>query len=369
MCVFGTPKVSVGGARVTFGGNQRSPQVFLQLRRRNCTNASISPIGCFADFLLVPSIQAMSESHLPGKNLLVTAASSAYFTLVRGLVQSIFDRGPRASAKAESPRLPLDVKVIDLGLSESQVVSLSEQCEVLRHPTPYIGVEREDHSRAFLLSRSVRAFLPRYFPGYSTYLWFDADTWLQSWSAIDWLLKGAAAEGLAIVPSLDRAYGSLYDKTSLHYTWMQPIMKQAYGKDVARRLKYLPVLNSGVFAATADSEFWSAFAESLVPVFERCDQVRDQPALNVAVYRRRIPFYPLPTSCNWLCVHRLPRLDTQRWQLTKPLVPCEPLQVIHLTARFTGRPLAVACHDGSTRHLCLDYLAWRAASGFFAELP
>jgi hypothetical protein len=61
---------------------------------------------------------------------------------------------------------------------------------------------RQPHLRAI----TARPFLPKYFPGHETYLWMDADTWLQEWYPIDWYVAAAADGRLAIAPQVDRAY-------------------------------------------------------------------------------------------------------------------------------------------------------------------
>ena len=46
----------------------------------------------------------------------------------------------------------------------------------------------------------ARPFLPRHFPGYETYLWIDADAWLQDWRAVELYVAAACGDRLAITP-------------------------------------------------------------------------------------------------------------------------------------------------------------------------
>jgi len=290
------------------------------------------------------------------RRLIVTGADSAYFRFALGCVESI----RRAEAAGAAPVVE-QVCLIDFGLTDAESAELSRYCDVLRRPAPPFRFGRSDHPESRLMANFARAFLPQYFPGFDLYYWLDADTWVQHGSALSDLGRAALHTGLALVPSLDRSYRSLYDTESVHYRWMQPVMEEAYGADVARRMEYRPVLNSGVFAATRDSPVWDRFAARLQAIHDRARSVFDQPALNVAVYQDGVPFYPLDSRSNWLCCHSIPRLDTERGVLTEPLLPHRDIGIVHLTAHGGVREVAAECSDGSCRKMCLDYHSVRAS--------
>lgn len=289
--------------------------------------------------------------HPSDDHVIVTAASQDYAHLLKGLVLSIRD-GEQGSRPAN--RLP--IKVLDLGLTDETVDDLSAHCVLEPAPDPPFPVHHDDHPRSLLLSRALRPFLPRFFPGFRVYTWLDADTWVQDVTALSVLRDAALVAGLAVVPAFDRSYACLYDKRSEHYRWMQPVIAQVFGDSVATDLAFRPIINSGVFSATPSSPLWTTFAEGVQAVFSKSRLIRDQPAFNVAVYRHKIPFYPLPSRYNWLCLHRLPRLDQERRVLTAPALPHEDLSILHLTKRRCHRDLPVACSDGLRRPLRLDYL-------------
>jgi hypothetical protein len=249
----------------------------------------------------------------------------------------------------------LDIAVIDIGLSADARCRLQAYGRVEQAPEELIPITRRDHDMSLLVSRIVKAFLPSLFPGYDSYMWLDADVWIQGPFAIDTLIEAAMASGLAAIPSLDRAYASLYDKSSEHYRWMYPIMADSFGDDVATALQYLPVINSGVFCATSDSAIWATFSSRLRSVHERASLVRDQPAFNAAIHWDKVPFYPLPALFNWLVFHSWPRMDSGSGRLTEPLVPYRELQIVHLATPNGRNETEISCSDGSRRIMPLDY--------------
>jgi hypothetical protein len=293
--------------------------------------------------------------HFADDHLIVTAADQEYAVLLKGLILSIRDG---EGHPGEGRRIR--IVVLDLGLARQTVRELSSLCDFHSVSEAPFPIARGDHPRPLLLSRALRPFLPHLFPGYRVYTWLDADTWVQDVSGLAVLREAALTAGLAVVPSLERSYECLYDKHSRHFRWMQPIIAQAFGESVAGNLAFRPALNSGVFSATPSSPVWEHYADALRQVFAKSRFVRDQPAFNVAIYRNAVPFYPLPSQYNWLCLRRLPRLDVERRTLTAPGLPREDLAIVHLTKQLCYRELSLGCSDGRERHLRLDYLGLRA---------
>ncbi len=292
---------------------------------------------------------------IPDNSIIVTAANESYFELLQGLVLSI-RHGEQRHGRTQG----IPVKVLDLGLTPQQAAALEPHCEVHKPSKVFLPIEHTGHTREHLLSRAVKPFLKEYFPGYDVYTWLDADTWVQNFADLDLFMQVGKARGLALVPMVDRTYLELYNKSSELHGWMQPTIADSFGSAVASGLKYLPTLNAGVFSATRDSPIWEHYAQCLEQVFRKSRRVFDQPAFNVAIYGRRIPFYPLPSRFNWICVRSLPNVDLKLRALTAPGIPYEPLGIVHLTKRMTHRDIPVRCSDGTQRSLRLDYLGWQS---------
>ncbi len=287
--------------------------------------------------------------------VVVTAADEEYFHVLKGLIHSIRDL-----EAGHSPKDRAEIRVIDLGLGGASIEELSDHCHVLTGAEPLLKINRTDLSRAHLLSRAMKPFLRDYFPGYGVYIWLDADTWVQDLGALGLLARTARANRTALVPEIDRSYSFLYDKSDYHYRTNFDWVADSFGQPVARDLLYRPVLNSGVFAMRHDSLLWGAWRRHLAITFEKAKKhVSDQAAFNVAVYKEKIQFHPLPSWCNWLCCHALPRLDTQTLTFTEPALPHQKLGILHLTKTYMDREVRVVTDKGKNYPAKLDYLSLR----------
>ena len=255
--------------------------------------------------------------------VIVSAADSGYFPLLRDLVLSIRD-------KAEGRTTPIGA--FDLGLSAEQRGWLGEQGVALAEPGWDVDFPRRKRTPLIRKAQIARPFLRRYFPGYATYLWIDADAWVQEWSAVEMLLAAAAAGKLAICPELDRSYKRHYKRPKLFGMTLQwRCYRTAYGLRVADRMGRNPMLNCGVFALRGDSPSWDAWIAAMKTALQRTNFVFiEQIALNYAVFAGTIAATFLPASCNWLCGDAAPMWDEGRRRLVEPNAPHSPLGILHL---------------------------------------
>jgi hypothetical protein len=300
---------------------------------------------------------------------IVTAADAAYFPLLQGLLASIWDAATVALAKRP------DIHVLDLGLAADQRQWLEPRVTGLIVPdwdgTP-ADVERVRNDLGPAgRAQTSRPHLPRYIPGYETYLWLDADTWVQRWEAIDWYLAAAKDGAIAVTPQLDRCFrcslriGPHVDVLFDHY-------RTFLGDQVASGLVYrLPQINSGAFALRGDSDVWtiwqkqvaqvlSGFAARNVPVSHLFEQI----ALNIAIYSDGAAVYFLPGLCNWPTGEAMPLLDSQRKLLVEPALPHQPLGIVHLIMEQMGTAgkqavVSLTTTDGRTVNTAIDFLTIR----------
>ena len=208
---------------------------------------------------------------------------------------------------------------------------------------------------------TARPFLPDYFPGHDTYLWIDADCWVQHWFAIDLFLRGARRRPIAVAPEIHRAFR--------HYRHAWPefsavngaAFREAFGAELADRLVRYPLINAGVFAIRAGSPAWRAWAEVLDDALQRSTNMTDQIALNVAVYDRGLEAEALPSTCNWPVHHALPAWDVVRGLFVEPSLPHDPLGILHMTiytktvASFDIVQVG-GSDDGATRPMTVWYV-------------
>jgi hypothetical protein len=255
--------------------------------------------------------------------VIVSAADSGYFPLLRDLVLSIRDKNAGEAAP---------IGVFDLGLTADQRSWLGARRVAMAEPGWDIDFPRRKQTPLLRKAQIARPFLRRYFPGYASYLWIDADAWVQEWSAVEMLLAAAAGGKLAICPEIDRSYKRHYKRPKLFgMTLPWRCYRTAYGWRAADRLGRNPMLNCGVFALRGDSPSWDCWIAAMTRALQRTNFVFiEQIALNYAIFTGTIPATFLPASCNWLCGDAAPMWDEASRCLVEPNAPNAPLGILHL---------------------------------------
>ena len=286
------------------------------------------------------------------RRLIVSAADAGYFPLLRGLLRSLRDRGAMQGA---------DVAVLDLGLAADQRGMLERaKIQVVDAAWGFVFPLRArlEVERPWFRAMTSRPLLPSLLPGYDTYLWIDADAWVQTDDVVDLFFRCAAGDALAAIMSNDRSYEPLRDGRL--WQWNARNFR-AIAPEHADALCARPMINSGAFAMNASSPLWQAWAEALrVALVRQTDDsaatfMIEQIALNVAVLTSGAPFRPLPSRCNWLCPLAPPVWDPERALLCDPLAPHEPLGLIHLADRTKSGPQTIRGLDRITRTIDLRY--------------
>lgn len=254
---------------------------------------------------------------------LCTGADEGYFPLLAGCLRSIRDKPEGGSAA---------LCVLDLGLSSEQRAWVETVADRVAEPGWDLEVPGREGLPRHFRGLTARPFLPRYFPGFATYLWLDADAWVQDWAAVA-LYRQAAAEGvLAVTPEIDRAYRLFYAAGPEFRRANYAAYREAFGTALAAELILYPLLNSGAFALAAGAPHWEAWGETLAAGLARSrNPLVEQAALNVAVYKRELPARFLPAWCNWICHHATPVYDARRGRFVEPSPPHQPLGILHLT--------------------------------------
>ena len=263
------------------------------------------------------------------KTIICTAADHRFFDLLMGLIRSIRDK-PEGRG--------IGIGVLDLGLTVEQRQSLAPLISHFAEPGwdmafPEGSLGPTHAAKDGYKAMTARPFLPRYFPGYDIYIWIDADAWIQDWEAIDCLERAASWGEIAIIPEMDRAYRTSYDYGRKR-RWMRENYRRFFGEEAARKFRHMPVLNSGVFALRRDAPHWQAWATDFqAGLLRQPDLTVEQTALNFTLYSRRLPHHFLPARFNWLVNKATPKFDLTRKLFTEPLLPHQPLGIIHLSGR------------------------------------
>ncbi|WP_287129187.1 hypothetical protein [Candidatus Cyanaurora vandensis] len=258
--------------------------------------------------------------------MIVTGADAPFFGLVQGTIRSIRDK-PQGRGVA--------LGFLDLGCTPDQLAWLADWVDVIVQPEWRFPFPQQDQIPSYLKGSYARPHLPEYFPGYQTYLWIDADAWVQDWSAVALLAQGAKLRGLAIVPQIDRGstlqYGGMFYEWQITYDWYQA----DFGEQVAQQLWSYPMLNTGAIALHRDAPHWQVWADCLQMGLQRnASHLSEQLALNWAVYKHGLfkQTEMLPAWCNWTCHWGFPRWDPDRACLVEPYLPHTPIGIVHLTA-------------------------------------
>ncbi len=286
--------------------------------------------------------------------LIVSGADSTYFPLLRDTVLSVRAQRPDAV-----------IGILDVGLEPEQRGWLAERVTHLVQPgwdIDFPGRERIPEARK---AQFARPFLPRHFPGYETYLWIDADAWLQDWRAVELYADAAGGGRLAITPEIDRAYKRHYKRPKpFGWTLAWKNYREAFGWRVADRLGRNPMVNCGVFALRGDAPHWQVWARIIVQVAQRTQFFFvEQTALNYAIFAEHLPVDFLPAYCNWMPGDAAPAFEAARGLFVEPYSPHEVIGVMHLAGReqkthvfrlnrLEGGTVETSLRYGESRALC-----------------
>ncbi len=252
--------------------------------------------------------------------VIVTAADEGYAELLRDLLNSL------AVHKAA---LDFRIAVLDLGLTPSTRGEIEARVDRVISPSWMFKPHAKFGADAKYLSRAARPFLADLLPGHSTYIWLDADTWIQQRQGLEWLIDAARGVDIAAVPTLHRAYSLRAQDIS----WLRERYAMAFGIGLANELVQQPYFNAGVLAIRAGSGLWKVYAERFQSALDRWqgDFLSDQAILNAAIVLDRLAVNRLPAKTNWLCHLALPLWNAKTKLLTEPALPFEPLLIVHNT--------------------------------------
>lgn len=297
--------------------------------------------------------------------IIITAADAGYFSLVQGTILSIRQK-PQGQAIA--------LGLIDLGCTPVQRHWLEQQGVQLRQVDWPFDFPRRELAPEHLKGSITRPYLRQYFPGYDLYLWIDADAWVQDWSAVELLLRGASRRGLAVVPELDRASGFQYGGLPGYLKWAKEIYRLNAGDEAAANYHFYPMLNGGVFALRHDAPHWQPWGRQLEQIVRQTAaeigfQIGDQIALNLIVYGQGLfdQTEILPAWCNWTCHMRLPVWDPAQQLLVEPYLPETPLGIVHLAGAQKYEQAKLLTSEREPVEINLRYLPTPAGSGDYVS--
>lgn len=257
--------------------------------------------------------------------ILVTGGDEKYFPLIAELVSSI---------RVHPDGSTYPIGIIDAGLAGDQVAKLrSVGCNVVTPDWEYDFLAARSGGRTHLKAEIGKAFMPKYFPDHDILVWIDADAWVQDFSAIELLIKGASHGKLAIVPQIGRYYS-----TEIRLDWLfggiarvrSILYKNAarcgLSSSVCQTLASKPTLNAGVFALRADAPHWARI--------RKWQEIGARRGLALAVYEDGLPAELMPETCNYMGPWRR---DSTSGKLVEYYLPNAPVGIAHLASENAMR--------------------------------
>lgn len=258
--------------------------------------------------------------------IIVTLADAGYASLADGMI---------ASVRSHPEGRDVAIGLLDGGLDPEQRRRYLDSGILVHEPDWSFAInDHREPPKRFMKALTALPFLPRYFPGYEIYLYIDSDAWVQDWAVVELYRCSAHDIGFAITPELDRSYPTVYGTTPVVH-WHYQNMLNFFAEKTARRLMYLPTLNSGVFCARADAPHWQRWAGLLGQIYSSTKETHFfsvQAALNAVIHLMNPPTALLPAWCNWLCHAALPMCSDDGIVLHEPQPPYRRLGIVHLTA-------------------------------------
>lgn len=126
-----------------------------------------------------------------------------------------------------------------------------------------------------------------------------------------------------------------------------------YGEDDAFRHIRLPMFNSGVLAARADSPLWELWREALASVRQPMAEMpgnifTDQVPLHQLIASERLSVHPLMAVNNWLVNYALPCANMKRKRLMTSFYPYEELNIVHLSGGTKDKKFRMADNNIET---------------------
>jgi lipopolysaccharide biosynthesis glycosyltransferase len=298
---------------------------------------------------------------MSGKVAIVSAGDDQYFHLLDGLIASLEDAG-----------LPshFNLCVYDVGLTSQQVVNLSSRNVKVVAPPWTLEFPSQAKSPCWFRAMTNRPYLPKYFPGYETYLWIDADTWLQQPEGIHAAVEVAQQGSIAIVaerfarsivfprPNPLGGFRDVVVNEALIRQNLASCYRECFGQETEYRAQQT-IYNTGFFALRGDSPIWDQWVQYIRRGLNRAmHRLVEQQAMNLGILESHISATVLSNRYNWNITCLEPLYDPTIRQLVDPN-DRKPLGLVHLTDVKHLHFVEVPNIHGRTVRLWLRYREFR----------
>lgn len=259
------------------------------------------------------------------KLVIVTGSDSNMFYLAKGLILSL---------RRVLPLHDAELAFFDLGCTPRELAWLEARTDKLLRLKDDFNIANMQGFQPYRLGQACRALLPKYLPGYSSYMWMDADVWVQDPTVMKQFTDPAEKNLTAIVPECDVAYAFLREPGAAlqfhRYKFHQ--WTASYGEDDARKYALLPIFNNGVFAMGAQSPIWSLWERNMALSLQRgLTALFDQLSLQKSLLEAG-GLHALPSRANWMSHYTQPYRRVEDGVWVEPRSSGQPIGIVHLIA-------------------------------------
>lgn len=251
-----------------------------------------------------------------------------------------------------------DIAILDLGLTPEQVSELQGMGFTVKQPYWTLEVPEKFRGK-HQIGLVARTALREFFPGYKTYLWFDADAWAQTPEFFDSLVAAANATGAGVI----RENGANYKRDFAYSKWWFGNMMAAYGLIPGFRIALKPAINIGILCLSDTAPHWESWINYYKQFIARRERVNNQHSFNAAIELDHLPYTEVPARCNWITTLSTPGWDPVARMVTEPQRGGKPLSVLHLAGPDKERTYALHQPDGKIMNTQLTFTAISALQG------
>lgn len=284
--------------------------------------------------------------------VIVTGGDKNFYFLIADLVDSI------KSVAGDA----FDIAVLDGGLSNDQKSQLANQVQhIIPLDWPSEPIKKRARARDFLLVNLNKARLNVLLPDYDVIIWLDADAWLQTRTALDYLMQVARQDKLAVLSEATRYQHTINDFRR-RFWWHAELRNRLFKN--ARRMKVSysdcwllatkPMLNAGVYALRSSAPHWQVWFEYQLQCAQKGRSFwSDQVSLALMAYKHDLPYETLPYICNY----RGPwYYDVDQKLFLEAQCPYAPVSVIHMAGHLK-------------RDACVEASNVRLSTGQLIKIP
>ena len=282
------------------------------------------------------------------ESIIVTGCDANHHALAADLLASIAAQGRRdyALGFVNIGRHPLPAEIAD---HVDAIVDVPDE-----------GFEAAGGNGFRLGFLNVKPRLPILFPGFHRYAWMDADTRVQNGAGLTDLLRCADLAPIALAPESDPNYAAAESPSR----WALTLYRGLLGEAAMHAYGRLPMLNSGVFSATAASPVWAPWSAALArlrtsPPSDADTVFSDQIPLHFLIHSTRLGFHPLRAVNNWLVSISPPGFDLATRLLRAPTWPHEEINIIHLAGEAKHQTVVLDGRDLGLTYRYRDIRTYR----------